>query len=108
MGALAEGYEVMSAQCGLDALEGDVATVKRPLGRVKSPAILVGQSYGGSVITVAGTDERVAGLIYIAALAPDAGESLQFPTSDIFSHIEVADEHIWMLPEGVKYFAGDL
>jgi len=109
----AEGYEVMSAQYGLDTNESDVATVKHTLGRIGSPAILVGHSYGGSVITAAGTDERVAGLVYIAALAPDAGETSQsqisqFPTTDVFSHIEVADGRIWMLPEGVACFAGDL
>ena len=109
----AEGYEVMTAQYGLDTNEGDVATVKRTLGRVRSPAILVGHSYGGTVITAAGTDDRVAGLVYIAALAPDAGETSQsqlsqFPTSDIFSHIEVAEGRIWMLPEAVACFAGDL
>jgi pimeloyl-ACP methyl ester carboxylesterase len=109
----AEGYEVISAQYGLDTNESDVATVKRTLGRVSSPAILVGHSYGGSVITAAGTDERVAGLVYIAALAPDAGETSQsqisqFPTTDVFSHIEVADGRIWTLPEGVACFAGDL
>src|SRR5262245_63162388 len=71
----AEGFEVMSAQYGLDTNEGDVAAVKRTLGRVNSPAILVGHSYGGSVITAAGTDERVAGLVYIAALAPDDSET---------------------------------
>ena len=57
----AEGYEVIAAQYGLDTPEGDVATVKRTLGRVGSPAILVGHSYGGSVITAAGTDDRVVG-----------------------------------------------
>src|SRR6516164_7010785 len=108
-----EGYEVISAQYGLDTNESDVAMVKRTLGRVSNPAVLVGHSYGGSVITAAGTDERVAGLVYIAALAPDAGETSQsflekFPPSDIFSHIEVADGRIWMKPEGVKAFAGDL
>ena len=108
----AEGHEVMAAQYGLDTLAGDVAAVKRTLGRVSSPAILVGHSYGGAVITVAGTDDRVAGLVYIAAVAPDAGETVQsqlskFPT-EIFSHIEAADGRVWMLPEGVKYFAGDL
>src|SRR6476659_6508067 len=99
----AEGYEVLAAQYGLDTPEGDVATVKRTLGRVGSPAILVGHSYGGSVITAAGTDDRVAGLIYIAALANDAGETSQtlqdqFPTTDVFAHIEVADGRIWLLP----------
>jgi len=73
----AEGYEVLSAQYGLDSNQGDVAAVKRTLGRVSSPAILVGHSYGGSVITAAGTDERVAGLVYIAALAPDEDETSQ-------------------------------
>jgi len=109
----AEGYEVTSAQYGLDTNESDVATVKRTLGRISSPAILVGHSYGGSVITAAGTNDRIAGLVYIAALAPDAGETSQshinqFPTTDIFSHIEVADGRIWILPEGVACFAGDL
>src|SRR6476469_9548341 len=109
----AEGYEVMSAQYGLDTNEDDVAAVKRTLGRVSSPAILVGHSYGGSVITAAGTDERVVGLVYIAALAPDEDETSQslldkFSTSDIFSHIEVAEGRVWMKPEGVTSFAGDL
>src|SRR5260370_35001061 len=71
----AEGHEVLAAEYGLDTQEGDVATVKRTLGRASSPAILVGHSYGGAVITAAGTDDRVAGLVYIAAVAPDAGET---------------------------------
>jgi pimeloyl-ACP methyl ester carboxylesterase len=109
----AQGYEVIAAQYGLDTNEGDVATVKRTLGRVKSPAILVGHSYGGAVITAAGTDDRVIGLVYIAAIAPDAGETSQseqnkFPQTDIFKNIEVADGRVWMRPEGVKYFCGDL
>src|SRR5438132_9483406 len=49
----AEGHEVIAAQYGLDTLAGDVAAVKRTLGRVSSPAILVGHSYGGAVITAA-------------------------------------------------------
>ncbi len=65
----AEGHQVIAAQYGLDSLASDVATVKRTLGRVSSPAILVGHSYGGSVITAAGTDDLVVGLVYIAALA---------------------------------------
>ena len=109
----AEGYEVLSSQYGLDTPEGDVATLIRTLSRVSSPAILVGHSYGGSVITAAGTDERVAGLVYIAALAPDADETSQsqqdqFPVTDVFSHIEIADGRVWMLPSGVGCFAGDL
>jgi pimeloyl-ACP methyl ester carboxylesterase len=109
----AEGYEVMAAQYGLDTHAADVAAVKRTLGRVSSPAILVGHSYGGAVITSAGMDDRVAGLVYIAAVAPDADETVngqlqQFPATGVFEHIEVANGRVWMFPEGVKYFAGDL
>src|SRR6266478_8623851 len=109
----ADGHEVLSAQYSLNTTADDVATVRSTLGRVSSPAILVGHSYGGSVITGAGTDDRVAGLVYIAALAPDADETSQtqqsnFPKTDVFSYIEVADGRVWMLPEGVACFAGDL
>jgi pimeloyl-ACP methyl ester carboxylesterase len=109
----AEGHEVVSTQNSLDTLAGDVAAVRRALGRVSSPAILVGHSYGGTVITGAGTDDRVAGLVYIAALAPDEDETSQslqkqFPTTDVFSYIEIADGRIWLLPDGVECFAGDL
>jgi pimeloyl-ACP methyl ester carboxylesterase len=109
----ADGHQVVSAQNSLDTLAGDVATVTRALGRVSSPAILVGHSYGGTVITAAGTDDRVVGLVYIAALAPDADETSQslqdkFPATEVFAHIEVADGRIWMLPSGIGCFAGDL
>src|SRR6266513_2993837 len=109
----AEGHQVIAAQYGLDTLAGDVATVRRTLGRVSSPAILVGHSYGGSVITAAGTDDRVAGLVYIAALAPDESETSQsqqnqFPRTDVFAYIEVADGRVWLRPDGIGCFAGDL
>src|SRR5258706_1825336 len=84
----AEGYEVIAAQYGLDTHASDVTAVKRTLGRVSSPAILVGHSYGGAVITSAGTDDRVAGLVYISAVAPDADEPVngqvnQFPSTRV-------------------------
>jgi pimeloyl-ACP methyl ester carboxylesterase len=109
----AEGHEVISAQNSLDSLEGDVAAVRRALGRVSSPAVLVGHSQGGTIITHAGTDDRVAALVYICALAPDEDEtaaSLQarFSQTDVFKYIEVADGRIWLLPEGIGCFAGDL
>jgi len=109
----AEGYEVMSSQHGLDSLATDVAAVKTCLTRVGSPAILVGHSYGGTLITHAGTDTRVAGLVYVAALAPDADETSQslldkFPTTPVFGHIEVTDSRVWLKQSGVKHFAGDL
>jgi len=108
-----EGHEVMASQHGLDSLAGDVAAVKACLARVSSLAILVGHSYGGTLITHAGTDPRVAGLVFIAALAPDADETSQsqqakFPVTDVFSHIEVTDGRVWLKPSGVPCFAGDL
>ena len=63
----AEGYECIAAQYGLNTTAEDVALTKATIGRVNGPVILVGHSYGGSVITGAGTDDRVAGLVYIAA-----------------------------------------
>ncbi|HEX4168200.1 MAG TPA: alpha/beta hydrolase [Bryobacteraceae bacterium] len=109
----ADGHEVIAVQYGLDTNDDDVAMVKRALGRVNNPAILVGHSYGGTVITAAGTDDRVAGLVYIAALAPDADETSQgqinkFPVTPVFSHVEVADGRVWLRPSGTAFFAGDL
>jgi pimeloyl-ACP methyl ester carboxylesterase len=109
----AQGYEVISAQYGLNANVDDVATVKAALGRVNSPAILVGHSYGGSVITAAGTDDRVIGLVYIAAFAPDDNETSQgqidkFSKTDVLENVEVANGRVWLKPSGVAYFAGDL
>jgi len=109
----AEGYETLCSQHGLDSLKGDVDCVVRTLGRVKDPVLLVGHSYGGTLITHAGTDPRVAGLVYIAALAPDEDETSQsqqakFPVTDVFSYVEVADGRVWMKPEGTAAFAGDL
>src|SRR6476646_855929 len=104
-----EGHEVVSTQNSLDTLEGDVAAVKRALGQVSSPAILVGHSQGGTIITAAGIDDRVAGLVYICALAPDEDEtaaSLQakFPQTDVFGFIDIVDGRIWLRQEGIGCF----
>jgi pimeloyl-ACP methyl ester carboxylesterase len=109
----AGGYECIAAQYGLNSTAEDVALTKATIGRVSSPVILVGHSYGGSVITGAGTDDRVAGLVYICALAPDADETSQtqqskFPSTAVFSKIDVKDGRIWLLPDGIDDFAGDL
>ncbi len=109
----AEGHEVICSQHGLDSLQGDVDSVRRCFGRVSGPIVLVGHSYGGTLITHAGTDERVAALVYISALAPDETETSQslqekFPVTDVFNHIEVADGRIWLRPDGVSAFCGDL
>src|ERR1700752_664537 len=109
----ADGHEVICSQHGLDSLKSDVDCVTRCFGRVSGPVVLVGHSYGGTLITHAGMDDRVGALVYIAALAPDETETSQsqqdkFPVTDVFSHIEIADGRIWMLPSGTACFAGDL
>ena len=76
----AAGYECISAQYPLNTTADDIAIVKKTLSRVSSPSILVGHSYGGQVITGAGTDDRVRGLVYICALGPDEGETAQAAT----------------------------
>jgi pimeloyl-ACP methyl ester carboxylesterase len=71
-----DGYQVSIVQNPTISLADDVAATKRILAAQDVPAILVGHSYGGVVITEAGNDPKVVGLVYIAAFAPDAGESV--------------------------------
>ena len=71
-----DGYDVRIVQNPTTSLADDVAATKRVLAEQKAPVILVGHSYGGVVITEAGNDPSVAGLVYIAAFAPDRGESV--------------------------------
>jgi pimeloyl-ACP methyl ester carboxylesterase len=100
------GYSVRIVQEPLTSFRADVAAVKRVLDVKDEPCILVGHSYGGSVITAAGNDHNVAGLVYIAAHAPDAGESeagngKRYPsaykslkkTSDGFDYLDPARFH---------------
>ncbi|AKV00115.1 putative signal peptide protein [Labilithrix luteola] len=109
----ADGYEVISTQNQLNTVEDDAAAVRSSLNRVRSPAVLVGHSYGGTVITAAGTDDRVAALVYICALAPEDGETSQaeqdkHPKTAVFDHVEVVDGRIWLTPSGTAQFCGDL
>ncbi|MFG2819279.1 alpha/beta fold hydrolase [Kitasatospora sp. NPDC048365] len=109
----AEGREVYASQHGLDSLEGDVACVTRAINHVPGPVVLVGHSYGGTLITKAGTHDRVGALVYLAALAPDEGETTQdqqdkFPTMPVFGHLDVTDGRIWLLESGIGDFCGDL
>ncbi|NKE43141.1 alpha/beta hydrolase [Roseomonas frigidaquae] len=69
------GYRVTIVQNPLTSLADDVAAARRALDRLDGPAILVGHSWGGTVITEAGVDAKVAGLVYVSALSPDAGET---------------------------------
>src|SRR5579863_5092591 len=72
-----KGYNVAIVQNPTISLGGDVAVTKRTIAAQDGAVILVGHSYGGVVITEAGNDPAVAGLVYIAAFAPDKGESVQ-------------------------------
>ena len=71
-----DGYNVSIVQNPTISLMDDVAATKRILAAQDGPAILVGHSYGGAVITEAGNDPKVVGLVYITAFAPDKGESV--------------------------------
>src|SRR6266404_445060 len=71
-----DGYNVAIVQNPTISLADDVAVTKRVINEQDGPVILVGHSYGGAVITEAGTDPKVVGLVYIAAFAPDKGESV--------------------------------
>lgn len=69
------GFHATAVQLPLASFEEDVATVNRALTLADGPVVLVGHSYGGAVITEAGTDSKVTSLVYVAAFSPDAGES---------------------------------
>lgn len=109
----ARGYRVSIVQNPLTSLADDVAATRRVLARQDGPTILVGHSYGGTVITEAGNDPKVAGLVYVSALAPDVGES----TGEQFAEIPApADFVIDVQPDGFGFvnlekfkrgFAGD-
>ena len=109
----AEGHTCFSSQHGLDSLESDVAAVTFTINHVPGPVVLVGHSYGGTLITKAGVHDRVKALVFISALSPDETETSQeqqdkFEKTPVFSKIEVKDNRIWLKPEGVPDFCGDL
>src|SRR6516165_11464433 len=72
----ADGYRVVVVQNPTLSLAGDVAATHQVLDGLGGPAVLVGHSYGGAVITEAGNHPDVAALVYVAAFAPDTGESV--------------------------------
>jgi pimeloyl-ACP methyl ester carboxylesterase len=73
----ARACEVVSVQIPLTSFEDDVSTVRRALAIEDGPILLAAHSYGGGVITEAGNDPKVVGLVYVAAFAPDVGESME-------------------------------
>src|ERR1700743_3649776 len=109
-----EGYPVISVQNPITSLADDVAATKRAITRAKGKVILVGHSWGGFVITQAGNDPKVAALVYVAAFAPDAGESVPTlsangPANDLAKYFEPQDGFIYLSRAGVgTVFAQDL
>ncbi len=111
-----DGFRVSIVQEPLTSFQDDVAATKRVLALQDGPCILVAHSYGGSVITQAGTDPSVAGLVYIAAHMPDAGESEADGGKRIPSDLskskaikKTADAFDYLDPEQFhQYFAADL
>ncbi len=113
---LAEGLQVTAVQLPLTSIADDVATVQRCMALQDGSTLLVGHSYGGAVITEAGANPKVAGLVYVAAFAPDAGETLSSllalgqPPSAALSEGKVdASGFIRLTPKGIMdCFAQDL
>jgi pimeloyl-ACP methyl ester carboxylesterase len=111
----AKGLHVVAAQNPLSSIADDVASTNRLIDSQDGPVLLVGHSYGGAVITEAGTNPNVAGLIYIAAFAPDEGETLgglakKFPPTSAFDEIQPIDDgYLLLTAKGVREnFAQDL
>jgi pimeloyl-ACP methyl ester carboxylesterase len=111
-----DGYRVTLVQEPLTSYLEDVFATKRVLNQLDGPCILVGHSYGGSVITEAGNDPHVVGLVYIAAHMPDAGESesgdgKRFPSLVSTAGVirNTSDGYTYLDPAAFpKYFAADL
>ncbi len=110
----AKGYPVMSVQNPITSLADDVAATKRAIAKAKGNVILVGHSWGGFVITQAGNDPKVVGLVYVAALAPDLNEtvptlSANGPAVKLSDYFEPQDGFIYISKAGVEtVFAQDL
>jgi len=92
----AKGYNVSAVQCPLTSLADDVKATRRVLDRQTGPVILVGHSWGGTVITEAGEAPNVEGLVYVSALAPDAGEAVV----DLQKHGPASDGMKGARPDG--------
>jgi pimeloyl-ACP methyl ester carboxylesterase len=110
----ARGYKVSIVQNPLTSLEADVEATNRVIARQDGPVILVGHSYGGAVISQAGDNPKVAGLVYVAAFAPDVGQSVLDQYADIppppnFQPQGTADGFAFLKAEAFRAgFAGDL
>lgn len=110
-----KGINAVAVQLPLATLAGDVATVKRAIALQDGPVLLAGHSYGGAVITEAGNDPKVVGLVYVAAFAPDTGESVgsvgkTYPPAPLGGELRPdAEGYLSVTPKGVaEDFAQDL
>jgi len=111
----AKGYKVVAVQVPLTSLTEDVAATRRAIDAQQGPVLLVGHSYGGVVITEAGTSDKVAGLVYVAAIAPGDNESANDlgkgkPAPAWASRMQVdGGGFLWLTPELVSTtFAPDV
>ena len=110
----AAGFNVTAVQNPLTSLADDVAATRRALNLQDGPVVLVGHSWGGSVITEAGVNPKVAALVYIAARAPDAGEDFnalaaRYPTMPVRAGVLTTDGYSRLSQEAfLKHFAGDV
>lgn len=110
----AEGYHVLSVQNPLTSLTDDVAATRTVIDKVKGKVILVGHSWGGFVITQAGNDPKVIGLVYVAAFAPDKGETLpslskNAPQTELGKYFTPSGDYFFLSREGIQtVFAADI
>ncbi|MBS1665491.1 MAG: alpha/beta hydrolase [Bacteroidetes bacterium] len=110
----AKGYHVVAVQNPLTSLEDDVAATQRAIALMEGPVLLVGHSYGGMVVTEAGNDPKVKGLLYVCALVPDAGMSVgdvtkAFPPAPGSGEFQQASGFLKLSSKGINaYFAQDL
>ena len=110
-----KGYNVTAVQNPLTSFKEDVDAAKRAIAAQDGPLILVGHSYGGVVVTEAGNDSKVAGLVYVAAFAPDAGQSILDISKDypkpagLEKIVPQPDGFLLLSPDGIETaFAQDL
>ena len=109
-----KGFHVTAVQLPLTSIADDVATVKRAIALDPGPVLLVAHSYGGIVITEAGNDPKVTGLVYVSAYAPDAGQSALslnalVPVTPVGAEIRQNAGFLSLTPEGIiNDFAQDL
>jgi pimeloyl-ACP methyl ester carboxylesterase len=106
-----DGYNVAVVQNPTQSLEGDVAATRKVIDAQDGPVVLVGHSYGGAVITEAGTDPKVAALVYIAAFAPDEGESVNSIVAKAAPDAKLQTKDGFVLQDREKFpasFGGDL